>query len=99
MVVGWAKPLLAPCPTLRSGDCAHEFLARTHRRHRRSKIAGDSGVPADQGSAGIRFRAARTDLALRKTRLPDPRRHSDHAAGRGAEDRVRGTVIPAKAGI
>jgi len=26
------------------------------------------------------------DLALRKTRLSDPRRHSDHAAGRGAQD-------------
>ena len=35
----------------------------------------------DADEAGI-------DLAFRKTRLPDPRRHPDHAAGRGAEDRV-----------
>ena len=38
----------------------------------------------------LEFDAARagTDLALRKTRLSDPRRHPDHAAGRGAQDRL-----------
>src|SRR5205823_3723213 len=42
----------------------------------------------DQGSARIRFDPAGTDLALGQARLSHPRRHPDHAAGRGAEDRV-----------
>src|SRR6202035_4395560 len=68
----------------------HEFPARAPRRHRRSEIAGNPGLSADQGSARIRCGAAGIDLAFRQTRLPDPRRHPDYAAGRGAEDRVRG---------
>ena len=44
--------------------------------------------PLTKGPLEFDSRAAGTDLALRKTRLPDPRRHPDHAAGRGAEDRV-----------
>ena len=45
--------------TAASRRLAHECLARTPRRHRRSKAAGDSGVPDDQGSAGIRLRRGR----------------------------------------
>ena len=44
--------------------------------------------PLTKGPLEYRRRAAGTDLAFRETRLSDPRRHSDHAAGRGAEDRV-----------
>src|SRR5580692_9774016 len=68
----------------------HEFPVRTPRRHRRPEITGNPGLSADQGSAGIRRGAAGTDLAFRQARLSDPRRHPDHAAGRSAEDRVRG---------
>ena len=39
----------------------------------------------------LEFDAARQELISRSAKLayPDPRRHSDHAAGRGQEDRVR----------
>src|SRR4249919_2739234 len=70
-------------------ETANEFLARTPRRHRRPEAAGDPGLPGDQGSAGVRQFPAGTDLTLGQTRLSDPRRHPDHVAGRGTEDRVR----------
>ncbi len=44
--------------------------------------------PLTKGPLEYRLRAAGTDLAFGETRLSDPRRHSDHAAGGGAEDRV-----------
>src|SRR5712691_10585534 len=63
----------------------HEHLARrTPRPHRRSQAPGNPGLPADQGAARIRRGQAGADLALRQARLSDPRRHPDHAAGRGA---------------
>ena len=38
----------------------------------------------------LEFDATKQELISRsaKARLPDPRRHPDHAAGRGAEDRL-----------
>ena len=42
--------------------------------------------PVTKGPLEFEFDPAGTDLALGQTRLPDPRRHPDHAAGRGAED-------------
>src|SRR3974390_3248018 len=72
--------------------------SRTPRKHRRSEAPGDPGLPADQGPARIRPGEAGTDLAFGKARLSDPRRHSDHAAGRGAQDRVMRwqlTLLPA----
>src|SRR6059058_122728 len=70
-------------------ETINERIARTPRRHRRSKAAGDPGLSGDQGPARIRFDPAGTDLALGQARLSHSRRHSDHAAGRGAEDRVK----------
>ena len=55
---------------------------------RRSQAAGNPGLPADQNDAGIRRRQAGTDLAQGQARLSDPRRHPDHAAGRGAAARL-----------
>src|SRR5262245_51882645 len=72
----------------RFGDFFDECAAGAARIQRRPKTAGDFGLSPDQGPAGIRRCEAGTDLALRKTRLPYPRRHPDHAAGRGAEDRL-----------
>ena len=40
--------------------------------------------PLTKSHAGIRRRQAGADLAQGQARLSDPRRHSDHAAGRGA---------------
>src|SRR4030095_11305928 len=83
----------------RTGEPVDECAARAPRVQRRPKTAGNPGLPADQGPAGVRRREAGADLALRKTRLPHPRRHPDHAAGRGAEDRlmrawaIRGAVV------
>ena len=39
----------------------------------------------------LEFDSTRQELISRSAKLayPDPRRHPDHAAGRGAEDRVR----------
>ena len=45
--------------------------------------------PLTKGPLEFDATQAGTDLALGQTRLSDPRRHPDHAAGRGAEDRVR----------
>ena len=45
--------------------------------------------PVTKGPLEFELDAPGTDFALRKTRLSDPRRHPDHAAGRGAEDRLR----------
>ena len=46
----------------------------------RSEAAGNPGLPADQGAAGIRRRQPGADLAQGQARLSDPRRHPDHAA-------------------
>jgi len=53
-----------------------------------SQTAGNSGLPGDQGVRSNSITAAGVDLAGREARLPDPRRHSDHAAGEGEEDGV-----------
>ena len=45
--------------------------------------------PLTKGPLEFDSDAAGADLAQRQTRLSDPRRHPDHAAGRGAEDRLR----------
>src|SRR5712691_11779324 len=47
----------------------------------RSEAARNPGLPADQGPARIRRREAGADLTIGQARLPDPGRHSDHAAG------------------
>src|SRR5262249_14174480 len=44
-----------------------------------------------QRAARIRCRKAGADLPQGQARLPDPRRHSDHAAGRGTPTGVIGT--------
>jgi hypothetical protein len=42
----------------------------------------------------LEFDSTRQELISRsETRLSDPRRHPDHAAGRGKEDRLARTVI------
>ncbi len=43
----------------------------------------------------LEFDSTRQELISRSAKLayPDPRRHPDHAAGRGAEDRVRGVSM------
>ena len=46
--------------------------------------------PVTKGPLEFDCDAAGTDLALGEARLSDPRRHPDHAAGRGKEDRVEG---------
>jgi uncharacterized protein YbaR (Trm112 family) len=45
-------------------------LARTPRRHRRSKAAGNPGLSADQGPAGVR--RARQELISRSAKLAYP---------------------------
>jgi Lon protease-like protein len=50
----------------------------------RPQAPGNPRLPAHQGSPGIRLREAGADFTLRQARLSDPRRHSDHAAGRSA---------------
>ena len=44
--------------------------------------------PVTKGPLEFDVDPAGTDLALGQARLSDPRRHPDHAAGRGAEDRL-----------
>ena len=44
--------------------------------------------PLTKGPLEFDVGAAGVDLALGEARLSDPRRHPDHAAGRGAEDRL-----------
>ena len=44
--------------------------------------------PVTKGPLEFEFDAAGAGLAFSQACLPDPRRHSDHAAGRGTEDRV-----------
>ena len=41
----------------------------------------------------LEFDSTRQELISRSAKLayPDPRRHPDHAAGRGAEDRLKGS--------
>ena len=51
----------------------------------RPEAARDPGLPADQGPARLRRRAAQElDQPRRPARLSDPRRHPDHAARGGA---------------
>ena len=45
--------------------------------------------PVTKGPLEFDGDQAGTDLALGQARLSDPRRHPDHAAGRGEEDRLR----------
>ena len=59
-------------------------MTRPSRQQRRSEAARNPRLPAHQGPARIRPRQAGADLARRQARLSDPRRHSDHAARRGA---------------
>jgi len=71
-------------------------------RHRcRPQAARDPGLSADQGSAALRPRGAGADQRPVGPRLPDPRRHPDHAR-RGArilgEDEIaaaKGRTCPA----
>ena len=51
----------------------------------RSAAAGDPGLPADQGPAGIRPRGQRTDQPQGRPRLSGARRHPDHAARGSAQ--------------
>ena len=44
--------------------------------------------PLTKGPLEFDAAQAGTDLALGKARLSDPRRHPDHAAGRGPKDRL-----------
>ena len=48
------------------------------------ETAGHSGVPGQQGVAGVRQSAAGIDLPGKPVGLSDPRRHSGDAGGRGA---------------
>lgn len=48
------------------------------------ETAGHSGVPGQQGAAGVRQGAAGTDLPGKPAGLSGPRRHSGDAGGRGA---------------
>lgn len=47
------------------------------------KIAGDSGLPGEQGTAGVRSGPPGADLPGERAGLPNPRRHSGDAGGRG----------------
>src|SRR5579862_8012229 len=60
------------------------FDVHAARRFRRSETSRNSGLSADQVSAGIRRGEAGADLARGQARLSDPRRHPDHAARRSA---------------
>src|SRR5581483_11139194 len=62
-----------------------------------SEAAGDPGLPGDPRSAGIRRRGRRADQPQGRTRLSDPRRHSDHAGERG--EGTEGRAVTAAEGF